>query len=74
MSHIISEQSTPDLAQISSKTGLVVRSTTTAAMDRLFAELEKYDAEERSDTFEYLRRALNETRTSLGAEPAYQDE
>jgi hypothetical protein len=38
-------------------------------VNRLFAELEKYDPEERAETFEHLKVALNETRESVGAEP-----
>jgi hypothetical protein len=58
---------------LSSKTGLVVRSVDSAAVNSLFAELEKYDPEERAETFEYLKVALNETRKSVGAEPIYRD-
>jgi hypothetical protein len=43
-------------------------------VNNLFDELEKYKSHERSETFDYLKRALNETRASLGAEPAYLDE
>jgi hypothetical protein len=44
-----------DLVELSSKTGLVVRSVDSAVVNRLFAELEKYDPEERAETFEYLK-------------------
>ena len=63
-----------ELAELSRKTGLVVRTPDSAEIDILFAELEKDDSQERAETFEYLKSALNETRASLGAEPAYQDE
>ena len=70
-----SEQArTLDLAELSRKTGLVVRTPDSAEIDILFAELEKYDSQERAETFEYLKSALNENRASLGAEPAYRDE
>jgi hypothetical protein len=58
---------------LSSRTGLIVRSVDSAAVNRLFAELEKYDPEERAETFEHLKVALNETRESVGAEPIYRD-
>jgi hypothetical protein len=63
-----------NLAELSRKTGLLVRPLDAEAVNRLFAELEKYDAGERRETFDYLKRALNETRASLGAEPIYTDE
>ncbi len=70
-----SEQSTklfpPDLAEVSLKTGLVLRPLDSESVNRLFAEIEKYDYQERVETFEYLKHALNETRDSLGAEPCY---
>jgi hypothetical protein len=59
------------LAELSRKTGLVVRTPDSGEIDILFAELEEYDSQERAETFEYLKSALNETRASLGAEPAY---
>jgi len=36
----------PDLAEVSRKTGLVVRSDDSAAVTSLFAELERYDEQE----------------------------
>lgn len=51
----------------------MVRSVDSAVVISLFAELEKYDPEERAETFEYLTVALNETRKSVGAEPIYRD-
>ena len=65
--HII----TPELAALSGKTGLIVRAVNRSAINTLFAELEKYDADERAETFEDLKHALNETRASVGAEPAF---
>ena len=61
----------PDLAELSRKTGLVLRPVDLESVNRLFAEIEKYDYQERVDTSEYLKHALNETRDSLGAAPIY---
>ena len=58
----------PGLAELSRKTGLIVREVGPATVERLFAEIEKYDSHERAETFEYLRRALHETRSSLSSE------
>lgn len=60
-----------ELAELSRKTGLVVRRSDSATVDMLFDELQKYDSQERAETFEYLKRALDETRASLGAKPAF---
>ena len=54
----------PGLAELSRKTGLIVRAVGSGTVERLFAEIEKYDSHERAETFEYLRRA---TRNSLFA-------
>lgn len=71
MSNTISEETTtPGLAELSRKTGLVVRPLDSAVVNSLFAELERYDPQEQAETFAYLKRALNETRSSVGAEPA----
>ena len=43
-------------------------------MEKPFDELAGYDSNERAETFNYLKRALNETRASLGAEAAYKEE
>jgi hypothetical protein len=61
------------LAELSRKTGLIVRAVGPATVERLFAEIEKYDSQERAETFEYLRRALHETRSSLRSEDVYVD-
>jgi hypothetical protein len=53
------------------KTGLVLRTVDSETVNRLFTELEKYDPQERFETFECLERALNETRALLGAELIY---
>jgi hypothetical protein len=65
---------TPELAELSRKTGLKVRPLDSAAVEKLFDELAGYDSNERAETFNYLKRALNETRASLGAEAAYKEE
>ena len=62
------------LAELSRKTGLMVRAVGPATVERLFAEIEKYDSLERAETFEYLRRALRETRCWLISEEVYVDE
>jgi len=61
-----------DLGELSRKTGLIIRPLDSAALDTLFARLEEYDADERADTLEYLQRALDETRASLGEEPVFE--
>jgi len=61
------------LAELSRKTGLILRAVGLVTADRLFAEIERYDSHERGETFEYLRRALHETRSSLSAEDVYVD-
>jgi hypothetical protein len=61
------------LAELSLKTGLIVRAIGPVTVERLFAEIEKYDSHERAETFEYLRRALHETRSSLSSEDVYVD-
>ena len=74
MSNTISETVTSSLAELTRKTGLILRPVDSTTVNNLFAELEKYDSQERAKTFDQLKRALNETRTSLGAEPVYLDE
>ncbi len=71
MKSTVSETVASDLAELSRKTGLVVRQTDSATLSSLFDELEKYDSRERGSTFNYLKHALNETRASLGTEPVY---
>ena len=58
----------PGLADLSRKTGLLVRAVGPGTVERLFEEIEKYDSHERDETFQYLRRALHETRFSLNSE------
>jgi hypothetical protein len=62
-----------DLSALSRKTGLVVKPVNPQAIDTMFATLEEYDATERAETFEDLKRALNATRASVGAEPAFSE-
>ena len=52
----------------------MVRRRDSAAVKTLFTELEKYDAQERAETLEFLKSALDETRASLAAEPLYGNE
>lgn len=66
-----SETIVGNLVELSRKTALVVRRLDSTAVKALFAELEEYDSQERDETFNFLKRALNETRSSLGAEPTY---
>jgi hypothetical protein len=63
----------PGLAELARKTGLIVRAVGPGTVERLFVEIEKYDSHERAETFEYLRRALHETRSSLSSEDVYAD-
>jgi len=53
------------LSELSRKTGLKVRPLDLLAVEKLFDELEGYDSNERAETFNYLKRALNETRASV---------
>ena len=74
MENIDPEQTVfPGLAELSRKTGLIVRAVGPGTTERLFEELEKDDSHERAETFECLRRALHETRSSLGSEDVYAD-
>ena len=63
----------PGLTDLSPKTGLIVRPVGPGTVESLFAEIEKYDAHERAETFENLTRALHETRSSLSSEDVYLD-
>jgi hypothetical protein len=45
-----------ELAELSRKTGLVVRMPDSVEIDLLFDELEKYDSQGRAETFEYLKK------------------
>ena len=69
MTNRVSKQTGPtNLDELARKTGLVIRSVDSDAIDSLFDKLERYDSRERTETFGYLKHALNETRSSLGAE------
>lgn len=59
------------LDELSHRTGLIVRPIDGLAINALFTRLEKYDLEERAQTFEYLRRALDDARLSIGAAPVF---
>jgi hypothetical protein len=63
----------PGLVELSRKTGLIVRAVGPGTIERLFEEIGKYDSHEGAETFEYLRRALHETRSSLSSEDVYMD-
>ncbi len=74
ISKTVSEQTIAlDLVELSRKTGLVVRQPDPAGISSLFAELEKYDSRERAETFDCLKRAMDETRSSVGAEPTFNE-
>jgi hypothetical protein len=62
-----------ELANLSQKAGLIVRPVDSETIDTVFAQLANYDETERAETFDYLKHALNETRASLGAEPAFSE-
>ncbi|MBA3514185.1 MAG: hypothetical protein H0T77_07420 [Pyrinomonadaceae bacterium] len=74
MSNTPSETAALGLAGLSHQTGLILRSVDAVTVNDLFDQLEKHDPQERAKTLEYLMGALNDTRTPLGAEPAYLNE
>jgi hypothetical protein len=61
------------LAEIARKTGLIYRPLDLESLNELFVELEKYDEDERTATFEYLKQALDGTRRSVDSEPVFRD-
>ena len=63
-----------NLDEVCRRTGLVIRSVDSDQIDDLFHELERYDSRERARTVYYLKRALNKTRSSLGAEAAHRED
>ena len=65
---------TTDLESVAGKTGLDVRPVDPHTINTLFSELEKYDADERAETFDDLKQALSESRASVGAEPVFKNE
>jgi hypothetical protein len=56
------------------QTGFIVRGVGPGTIERLLEEIGNYDSHERAESFEYLRRALHETRSSLNSEDVYVDE
>lgn len=73
MSTISDQFTSPQLAELARKTGLILRPLNSSAVDDLFAKIEKYEATERSQTFDDLKQALNETRASTGADPVFSE-
>ena len=71
MSTISDQFTTPQLAELARKTGLILHPLNSSAVNDLFDKIEKYDATERSQTFHDLKQALNETRASTGADPVF---
>jgi hypothetical protein len=59
------------LARLSRQTGLIHRPLALEGVNELFAEIAKYDEDERLETFLYLKQALNATRMAANSEPAY---
>jgi len=60
-----------DLEHLSRRTGLIVRSIDAHSLTILFNRLAEYDPNDRAETFEYLKHALDETRTALNAESVF---
>ena len=54
--------------------GLIVRRVEATAAKSLLSELDEFDETEQRETFELLKRALNETRASQGARLIFPDE
>lgn len=73
MSNSVTETISPDLANLAQRTGLIIRPVDADTIESVFAQIEKYDATERAETFADLKKGLNETRTSVGAEPAFSE-
>ena len=71
---IQNKQLSPVWRTCPARLALIVRAVRPGTIERLFEEIEKYDSHERAETFEYLRRALHETRSSLNSEDVYVDE
>ena len=59
------------LAGLSRQTGLICRPLDLEGINGLFAEIAKYDEDERLETFLCLKQALNATRNDANSEPAY---
>ena len=74
MKNLVSENGiSVELANLSQNVGLIVRPLDRETIDAVFAQLANYDESERAETFDYLKHALNETRASLGAAPAFSE-
>lgn len=56
------------------ESGLALRPVTPEAALTLLAELDDFDAAEQSETFEYLKEALNQTRAARGERLIFSDE
>jgi hypothetical protein len=63
-----------DLIEPSRKAGLILRQPDSATIGSLFTRLEEYDEQERAHTFDFLKLAINETRSLMGADTAYDDQ
>ena len=53
---------------------LIIKPIDETRINALFAQLEKYDQRERAQTYDCLRRALDQTRRSVGAVSAFTSE
>lgn len=73
MKNLVQNGVSVELANLSQKFGLIVRPQDSETIDSVFTTLANYDETERAETFDYLKHALNETRASLGAEPAFSE-
>jgi hypothetical protein len=56
------------------ESGLTLRPVTPEDALTLLAELDDFDAAEQSETFEYLKEALNQTRAARGERLIFPDE
>jgi len=63
-----------DLVELQHKTGLILRQPDSATIGSLFTRLEEYDEQERAHTFGFLKLAMNESRSLIGADAAYDDQ
>ena len=74
MKNDVSKAQRLDLIELPRKAGLVLRQPDAATIRSLFARLEEYDEHERARTFDFLKLAINETRSLIGADAAYDDQ
>jgi hypothetical protein len=56
------------------ESGLVLRPVMPEAALTLLAELDDFDANEQAETFEYLKKALNQSRAARGERLIFPDE